>query len=460
MSEDVGRRFEAYGWTVMHVDGHNAEQVSAAYDRAIAGTGAPVLICARTVIGHGAPTKSNSSKAHGEPLGASEAAGAKRAAGWPEDKTFYVPDEVRALWAERAKTLAAEHDAWTKHEAAWLAANADKADLYRALSTRSTPADLLDRLAAAVPAQTDATRSLASTVMQTLGALMPSLVGGDADLGGSTKTVLKDSPKVLPGRFEGRNLRFGIREHAMGAVANGLALHGMFVPYTATFLTFSDYMRGAIRLSALCELPVVNVFTHDSIFLGEDGPTHQSVEHVSALRLIPNVHVWRTADGLECAAAWASAATRRDGPTQLVFTRQKVDTLPAHTAHDAARGGYVLVREEGGDPDVVFLATGSEVGLAVGAAKVLAAEGCRVRVVSLPCMEVFQSQPEAYRASVLPAKGRRVSVEAGRTDLWRAWVGSDGACVGVDRFGASAPAPVLAEKYGLTVEAVVAAARG
>ncbi len=460
MSEDVGKRFEAYGWHTRHIDGHDASQITAAFDEAVAGTGKPTLILARTVIGHGAPTKSGSSKAHGEPLGKDEALGAKRAAGWPEDKTFYVPDEVRALFAKRATELASAHDAWRAHESQWLSANPDKAALYRSLSNRSVPADLVDALTAAIPSATDATRSLAGAIMQRAAALVPSLVGGDADLGGSTKTAIKDSSKVLRGKFEGRNLRFGIREHAMGALANGVALYGMFIPYTATFLTFSDYMRGAIRLAALSELPVVHVFTHDSVFLGEDGPTHQSVEHVSALRIIPNIHVWRPADGVECAAAWTSAATRRDGPTELILTRQKVDTLGAHSVSDALRGGYVLQREEGGAPDVVFLATGSEVGLAVGAAKALMADGKRVRVVSIPCLEIFAAQPLEYRDAVLPSEGRRVSIEAGRTDLWRAWVGREGICIGVDHFGASAPAPVLAEKYGLTVDAVLARVRG
>ena len=459
MSEDVGRRFDAYGWYVLHVDGHNHAQVAAAFDAAIASVGKPVLICARTTIGHGAPGKAGTHKAHGEPLGKDVALAAKRAVGWPESTPFFVPDEVRALFAARADAMAREHAAWREREAAWLTENAEQADLYRALSTRSAPADLAAQLAAAAPAALDATRALAGTILQKAAALVPSIVGGDADLGGSTKTVLKDSPKVAAGRFEGRNLRFGIREHAMGAIANGFALYGMFVPYTATFLTFSDYMRPSIRLAALCDLPVVHVFTHDSIFLGEDGPTHQSVEHVSALRLIPNTHVWRPASALECAAAWASAASRRDGPSQLVLTRQKVEALPAHTVDDALRGAYVLVREEGGDPEVTLIGTGSEVALAVEAAKALAADGKRVRVVSAPCLELFAKQDAAYQASVLPAAGRRASVEAGVTHLWRGLVGLDGLAIGVDRFGASAPAPVLAEEYGLTAAKVTARVR-
>lgn len=459
-SEDVAARFEAVGWRAERVDGHDHEALAAAYERARGQRERPTLILARTHIGHGAPNKHDTHKVHGEPLGKDETAATRRALGWTHE-TFEVPALVREHFAARAEEGAAAHAAWREREAQWLAANPERAEEYRAMRALRAPEGLLEELLKAVPASMDATRGLASVIEQRVAALMPSLVGGDADLGGSTKTPIKDSPKVTPASFVGRNLRFGIREHAMGSLANGMALYGMFVPFTATFLTFSDYMRPAIRLAGLSELPVVHVFTHDSVFLGEDGPTHQSIEHVSALRLIPNVHVWRPADGVECAAAWASAAARRNGPTELILTRQKVDALPELEGRGAlaARGAYVLVREEGGDPDVVILATGSEVGLAVSAAQALAGEGLRARVVSAPCLEVFARQPAEYRASVLPARGRRVSIEAGRTDLWRGWVGLDGLCIGVDHFGASAPAPVLAEKYGLTAPAVTAKIR-
>jgi transketolase len=319
------------------------------------------------------------------------------------------------------------------------------------------PSDLLQQLAAAAPTKTDATRSLASAVEQRAAALVPSLVGGDADLGGSTKTPIKDSPKVQRGQFEGRNLRFGIREHAMGAMANGMSLYGMFIPFTATFLTFSDYMRPAIRLAALTGTQVVHVFTHDSVFLGEDGPTHQSVEHVAALRLIPNVDVWRPADGRESAAAWAAAIGRTHGPTEIILSRQKVAELPSGLrVEDAARGGYVVLHEQGGAPEVVLLATGSEVGVALEAARLLAKDGRRARVVSLPCLEMFERQDAAWRAEVLPPVGRRVSIEAGRTETWHRWVGPDGLTIGIDRFGASAPYQVIAEKLGLTGPQVAA----
>jgi transketolase len=453
MSEDVAKRFEAYGWRTLHIDGHDHAQIAAAFDEAIRETERPMLILARTVIGHGAATKFDTHKVHGEPLGKEETRATKEKRGWPVDQPFWVPDEVRALWAERAKQLGEVHAEWREKERAWLEANPERAKDYLATRERRVPpaAELAAELAKAAPTKGDATRGLAGAVMQRAAQLVPSLVGGDADLGGSTKTPIKDSGKVLRGQYEGRNLRFGIREHAMGAMANGMALYGHFIPFTATFLTFSDYMRPSIRLAALTHTQVVHVFTHDSILLGEDGPTHQAVEHVAALRLIPNVDVWRPSDAHECAAAWAAALERKDGPTELILSRQKVADPPAPSnVNDALRGGYVVVREQGGAPEVIFLATGSEVGVAVEAARLLAADGRRVRVVSLPCLEVFARQDAAWRESVLPSTGVRVSIEAGRTDCWRGWVGPNGLAIGVDTFGASAPYQVLAEKYGLT----------
>ncbi len=451
MSEDVARRFDAYGWRTRRIDGHDHAQIEAALHEARAEVERPYLILARTHIGNGAPHKHDTHKVHGEPLGKEEADATKTALGWPLDKPFYIPDEVRALWAGRGEELAHTHEEWRAHEKSWLAAHADQSTIYAAMQHKALPADLVAQLAAAAPTKTDATRSLAGVVIQKVAALVPSLVGGDADLGGSTKTPLKDSPKVLAGHYGGRNLRFGIREHAMGSLANGMSLYGMFIPFTATFLTFSDYMRPAIRLAALSDTQVVHVFTHDSIFLGEDGPTHQSVEHVAALRLIPNVDVWRPGDSLECAAAWAAALGRKHGPTEIILSRQKVNEPPAGSKiEDVLRGGYVLLREEGGPPDVVFIATGSEVGAAVDAARILISQGRRARVVSMPCLELFARQNTDWRTAVLPPGSRRVSVEAGRTDNWRGWVGDGGLCIGVDRFGASAPAGILAEKFGLT----------
>jgi transketolase len=461
MSEDVGKRFEAYGWRIKHIDGHDHAQITSAFDEAITEKNRPFLILARTHIGNGAPHKHDTHKVHGEPLGKEETEATKKALGWPLDKPFWVPDEVRALFRRRADELAAVHEEWKRREKTWLAEHRDLAHTYEQSKSRAVPKDLLRELAAAAPAKTDATRSLAGVIEQKAAQLIPSLVGGDADLGGSTKTPIKDSPKVSRGNYAGRNLRFGIREHAMGAMANGMALYGHFIPFTATFLTFSDYMRPSIRLAALSGAHVVHVFTHDSVFLGEDGPTHQSVEHVSALRLIPNVDVWRPADAVECAAAWASALERREGPSEIVLSRQKVADPPSAASENleraelAARGGYVLVKEQGGAPELIFLATGSEVGVAVEAARTLAGEGRRVRVVSMPCLEQFARQEAGYRTQVLPTGGRRVSIEAGRTNLWHEWVGPTGLTIGIDHFGASAPYQVLAEKYGLTPAAVV-----
>ncbi len=460
MSEDVAKRFAAYGWRTITIDGHDHTQIAAAFDEVCSvdpfAAQQPTLIVARTHIGHGAPNKHDTHKVHGEPLGQAELEATKRAAGWPLEPSFHVPDEVKALWARRAEELGRVHEAWRTHEQTWLAEHPESASLYRTLRDRVVPADLLNQLDAAAPQETDATRSLASVIEQRAAQLIPSLVGGDADLGGSTKTPIKDSPKVAAGAFDGRNLRFGIREHAMASMCNGMALYGFFIPFNSTFLTFSDYSRPAIRLAALSHLQVIHVFTHDSIFLGEDGPTHQSVEHIAALRLIPNVDVWRPADAHECAAAWSAALQRRDGPTELILSRQKVAALPLVAVADAARGGYVLVREQGGAPEVTLLSTGSEVEVAVAAAKRLTAEGRRVRVVSLPCLELFARQEAAYREAVLPNVGQRVAIEAGRSDGWYRWVGRDGLVLGVDRFGASAPAPVLAEKFGFTGEQVAA----
>ena len=452
MDENVAERFLAYGWKVRTIDGHDHAQIADALTEARAETERPRLIICHTHIGNGSPNKHDSNKAHGEPLGKEETEATKKLAGWPLDKPFYVPDEVHALWSKRGEELAAVRQEWNAKEKSWLSSNDKLADLYHAYLEKRVPANLLEELVKAAPAKTDGSRVIAGTILQRAATLVPSLVGGDADLGGSTKTPVKDSTKVEAGKFEGRNLRFGIREHAMGAIANGMALYGQFIPFTATFLTFSDYMRPPIRLAALSQTQVVHVFTHDSIFLGEDGPTHQSVEHVAALRLIPNVDVWRPANGVECAAAWASALRRTDGPTEIILSRQKVDEPPSNVlSADALEGGYIAVHEQGGAPEIVIMATGSEMGLAVDAAKALAAEGRRVRVVSMPCCEVFERQPQAYKDSILPPGSRRVSIEAGRTEGWWKWIGEHGLPIGVDTFGASAPATVLAEKYGLTV---------
>ena len=461
-TEDAAARFEAYGWRTERVDGHDRRAVAEALDRAVAETSRPTLIVARTTIGKGAPTKQGTAKTHGEPLGAEELKRAKEAAGWPLTPEFHVPDEARAYFHERAEEKRRARAAWEAHyQAARRAHPEEAAELDRYLN-RAIPADLEERLASeAASGEALATRTWSSRMIQVVAPLIPSLVGGSADLGPSTATDIKSAPDVArpegdpksPIRFEGRTLHFGVREHGMGAIVNGLSLHGAFLPFGATFLVFSDYMRASIRLAALTGLRSIFVFTHDSVFLGEDGPTHQAVEHVPSLRLIPNLHLWRPADGLETAVAWAAALERMEGPTALVLTRQKTAALarPAGFDRKAIRsGGYVLAEADGDRPRVVVIATGSEVGVAVGARAILSARGIATRVVSLPCVERFLAAPVAYRNSVLPKGARLVTIEAARTPPWTTVAGLDSLRIGIDRFGASAPAEVLAKEFGLT----------
>ncbi|MBX3128431.1 MAG: transketolase [Polyangiaceae bacterium] len=448
-AEDVGKRFEAYGWSVQHVDGHDLDAVHAAIERTRGVVGRPSLIVARTHIGIGAPTKQDTAAAHGAPLGAAEVQGAKQAAGWPTEPTFFVPPEAKAPFARRVADNRAELAAW---DARVSALTPERRAALDAVTTRSVPADLFATLRAALPGA-DATRSIASKLQQVAAARVPSLVGGSADLAESCKTTIAGSPHVARGAFAGRNLHFGIREHGMGAICNGLALSG-FLPFASTFLIFSDYMRPSIRLAALMEQQVVYVFTHDSVLLGEDGPTHQPVEQIASLRLIPNLDVFRPADALECAAAWAHALLRRGGPTALVLTRQKVPELrrePDFDAERVLRGAYVL--EDAADASVTLVATGSEVHVAVEAAAQLRASGQRVRVVSAPCLDAFERRPEAERRAVL-GSAPVAALELGRTRGWEALVGDRGLVLGLDRFGASAPQSALAESFGFTPSAV------
>ncbi len=452
-SDDVAKRFAAVGWATDHVDGHDPMAVRAALDRAMATRGKPSLIVARTHIAIGAPTKQDTSSAHGSPLGAAEVAAAKKAAGWPVEPTFYVPEEARAPFQRRVAELRPAYQAWKQLEAGL---TGERAELWRKLRERKVPANILEQLVAATAPAAKATRVLGAVAEQKAAALVPSLVGGAADLAASTNTNIKDGGDVGPGSFGGRNFHFGIREHGMGAILNGLALSG-FIPFGSTFLIFSDYMRPAIRLAGLMGIQVVYVFTHDSVFLGEDGPTHQPIEHLWALRLIPNVHVVRPADALESAAAWAYALERRAGPTALVLTRQSLPVLERPAGFDPKRildGAYIL--SDSPSPDLVLIATGSEVSLAVSTKKILEAKGRQVRVVSAPCLEAFEALPESAREAVLGRGIRRVSIEAGRTPPWRSIVGGDGTTIGIDRFGASAPAAALAEHLGLTAEQVAA----
>lgn len=456
-SEDVAKRYEAYGWFVQHVDGHDHAQIRAAVDAALAQKDRPSFIAARTHIAHGSPNAQDTAEAHGAPLGKEEIALTKEAIGWDADKHFYVPEEVYALFRDRAEDNRRDKRAWEEQLDALRKQDPALSAKLDAFEARHVPEDLYEHLVLNLPDKDDATRGLSNTIQQIVAEKVPSLIGGSADLAPSTKTLIKKSGSIARASFEGRNLHFGIREHGMGAICNGLALSGGVIPYGATFLVFSDYMRPSVRLSALGDLQCIWIYTHDSIFLGEDGPTHQPVEHVWSLREIPNLAVVRPADALETAAAWAIALSRKSAPTAFALTRQKVPAIQRDAGFDpkeVLRGAYVAQEASSGAPDVVIIATGSEVHLATGARERLEKSGKKVRVVSAPCLEVFEAQDAAYRDAVVPPGAKRVSIEAGVTSPWRRWVGDAGLTIGVDRFGASAPDKVLAKELGLTVDAV------
>jgi transketolase len=463
--DDVARRFEAYDWHVQRVeDGNDLAALGAAASAAEAEAARPSLVMVRTHIGFGSPHKQDNADAHGSPLGKDEVALTKRAYGWPEDATFLVPPAARAHAGVCLARGAALVGAWERRVAAYEAAHPDAAAEWRAALAGELPAGW----EAALPAFTEqdapqATRAASGKVLNALAPVVKTLIGGSADLAPSTNTLLKGYADFSAAHREGRNLHFGIRELGMAGVLNGMALHGGVRPYGATFLVFSDYARPAIRLAALMGLPVVYVFTHDSIGLGEDGPTHQPVEHLAALRAIPGLVVIRPADAAETAAAWRTALLRRGGPTALVLTRQKVPALAragTGAAEGVARGGYVLAEATGGAPRVVLLGTGSEVAVCVAARALLEREGIPARVVSVPSVELFAVQAADYRDAVLPPAVRsRVAVEAGRSVGWHRWVGDGGDVVALDHFGASAPAERLFAEYGFTPEHVAARAR-
>jgi transketolase len=461
-SEDVTERFDAYGWHAQRVgDGNDIAAIEAAIDAARADE-RPSLIAVRTHIGYGSPNKHDSQKAHGSPLGPDEVRLVKEAYGWDPDKTFYIPED--ALRVFRAAVPAGEELVadWEARMDAYTADHADLAAEFRRRQARRLPQGWDADLKSYEAGTEVATRNASQDAIQVLAARLPELFGGSADLSESNLTDVKGEPNFEAGQ-PGRNLRFGVREHGMGGIGNGIAYHGGFIPYVATFLTFSDYMRGAVRLSALAGLHVVDVWTHDSVGLGEDGPTHQPVEHYAALRALPNLWFVRPGDANEASAAWALAAERLDGPVALALTRQKLPVL-AGTAEKAReglrRGGYVLRDVAGGTPDVILIGTGSELQLAFAAAEALERDGIAARVVSLPCWERFDAQDQAYRDEVLPpAVRKRVSVEVGVSLGWERWVGDEGAIVGLDHFGASAPAGTIFEHFGFTVDRVADVAR-
>jgi Transketolase len=454
-SEDVPARFAAYGWHVARVDGHDPDAVSAAIAAAKAEGGRPSLIACRTHIGFGSPNRQDTSKAHGEPLGADEIRLTKEKLGWPADAQFLVPDEVRALFTAAAARGAKAEAGWNARLAAYRAAHPELAKELDLFLDGKLPDGWEAKLPIFGAEKKLATRQASGAVLEALVPAIPTLVGGSADLTPSNNTRAKGAVDVKAGEYAGSYLRFGIREHGMGAILNGLALHG-FRPFGGTFLVFADYMKGAIRLASLMEQPVVYVFTHDSIGLGEDGPTHQPIEQLASLRATPGLVVYRPADANETVAGWRVALSRTHGPTALALTRQGLPVLPPNDG--ALKGGYVVSDAEGFR--VILIGSGSELHLALAAQKLLAADGIAARVVSMPSIELFLAQDEGWRESVLPRSCRaRVAVEAGATLSWGAIVGLDGTVIGLDRFGASAPYETVYEKLGLTAEAVAAAAR-
>ncbi len=448
--EDVTKRFEGYGWHVSTVDGRDFHGIDRAIQAAKAETARPSLVRVRTTIGYGSPAKAGKSSAHGAPLGEDELRATKKNLGWPEEPRFLVPDDVRGLWAEIRAEKKAQKEAWAKRAAAWRAEKPQESALLDVHAQRWVPEQIVAR-ALDGAAGADATRKLSAAVIQKVAPLVPSLVGGSADLAESNLTDIKGAGSVAPPAYAGRNVHYGIREHAMGAIANGLAYDGLFVPFTATFLQFADYMRPAVRLAALSRLQSIYVWTHDSIFLGEDGPTHQPIEHLTALRAIPNLHVVRPCDGEEVAVGWAHALQRRAGPTALVLTRQKLAPVKRDGGFDAEkalRGGYVVQDPPGARFTAV--ATGSEVPLAQAALELLAKKGTPGRLVSMPCLECFDAQPAPWREAVLPAALPVCAIEAARGLEWWRLAGKDGLVVGIDRFGESAPEKALAEAFGFT----------
>ena len=461
--DDTPARFEAYGWQVIRaVDGHDAAAIQIALHAARAETARPTLICCRTVIGKGSPNKAGTHDVHGAPLGAEEIAATRAALGWAHGP-FEIPADIRAEWDRRAAGASAQQE-WDARFATYAKAHPDLAAELSRRAKGELPANWAETVSALYAktreqAQTVATRKASQLAITGLAPVLPEFVGGSADLTGSNLT---NWPACSAWRHAatGSHVNWGVREFGMSAALNGMALHGGFIPFGGTFLVFSDYARNAVRMAALMKQRVIFVYTHDSIGLGEDGPTHQPVEHLASLRLIPRMDVWRPCDTLESAVAWVAAVERNDGPSSLVFSRQNLPFVsggidPSHIR----KGGYVLAESGIGRLDVVLIATGSEVELALKAREALAAVGVGARAVSMPCCDVFDRQSPAWRSEVLPAGIPRIAIEAGVTDGWRKYVGLEGAVVGLDTFGESAPASALFKHFGFTVDNVIATAR-
>ncbi len=464
-SENVGLRFDAYGWHVQRVmDGNDLASLESAIHAAQGVTDKPSIIVCRTIIGYGSPNRAGTSKAHGEALGEEELALTKKNLGWPAEPAFYIPEDVLTHFRQMASRGNELESAWKQTVDAY---TADHPDLSREMQ-RCLNGDLPEGWENDLPIFTPdlddmATRQASGTVINALAARIPELMGGSADLAGSTNTMIEAETDYAAGHYIGRNLRFGVREHAMGAALNGMMVHGGVIAYGGTFLVFSDYMRPAIRLAALMEVAPIYVFTHESVGLGEDGPTHQPIEHYMALRVIPHLIVIRPSDATETAEAWRAALLHRNAPVALLLTRQKMPVLDRTTlasAEGLQQGAYILADAEGPTPDVILIATGSEVHVALAAREMLAADSIGARVVSMPSWELFEAQPADYKESVLPTSvTARLAIEAGVTLGWERYVGTQGDVIGIDRFGASAPAKIIFEQLGFTAENAAARAK-
>jgi transketolase len=458
--DDTPKRFEAYGWHVIRVDGHNREAIKKAIIDAQTHHNQPTLICCKTVIGFGAPHLAGTEQCHGSPLGVNEVRAAREKLGW-QYEPFVIPAEIYDAWNATEKGLQREKTWQSRFETYRADYPELAAELERRLQGAWVPGtkEKLWQFALGVENKKEniATRKASQNALDVICALLPEMLGGSADLSESNLTHCKASKAIIPHQFDGNYIYYGVREFGMSAIMNGIALYGGLIPYGGTFLTFLDYARNAVRLSALMGIRVIFVYTHDSVGLGEDGPTHQPIEHLTILRSTPNMSIWRPCDATETAVAWTMALQRNTGPTSLILTRQMVShqAKTPEQVHNIARGGYILVDCELAI-DAILISTGSEVSLAVLAAKQLQTEGFNIRVVSMPSTDVFQSQEDSYRDAVLPpAVKKRVAIEAGSTNYWYSWVGQDGAVVGIDRFGESAPGAAVFEALGITIDAVI-----
>ncbi len=457
-TEDVLKRFESYGWHVQRVDGHNRDAVDRAIIEAKSVTDRPSLISCRTHIGYGSPNKQDSASSHGSPLGDEEIRKTKMNYGWDPDSKFFIPDEVRKWYSSfLGRGLQLESD-WNTLISDFERVQPSKSKEFRRVQSGVLPDNWLEQVPVfSADSKGMATRKASGMVINALASKITNMLGGSADLAGSNNTWIDGAPVFQSDSYAGRNFHFGVREHAMGSALNGMALHGGMIPYGGTFLVFSDYCRPAIRIAALSKIPSIFIFTHDSIGLGEDGPTHQPVEHLAALRAMHNCHLWRPCDANETAAAWVAALERNDGPSLLVLTRQNLPVLEETAYHsDVLRGGYIVSKEEGEEPEAILLSTGSEVHIAIEAQKMLWDRGVDTRVVSLPCIDVFRYQDDGYKDTILP-KGvkNRVAIEAAAPYGWHEWVGDQGNIIAIHGYGASAPYETIYEEYGLTASAVV-----